>query len=227
MLELRTSSRSSILSQLNKKSYKISRKPLTRSSSVRSVSSADSNASSHGEPGRSMRCIEVCGAILSSVGESPAAKTCLAPIRFLSSSIAERLAKSRFHGWRAGVLIGILSSSIILCINLTFLIVTAKIKDGYKTGFAEPFRYDRTTMSRLSVAIHIAINAFGTILFTASNYTLQVLASPTRYDLDKSHRTGQYFDIGVLSVRNLKMIPRRRLMLCMALGLSSLPLHLL
>ncbi|KAF2108210.1 hypothetical protein BDV96DRAFT_285358 [Lophiotrema nucula] len=82
------------------------------------------------------------------------------------------------------------------------------------------------TLSRISVGIHLLINALSTILLAASNYTMQVLSSPTRGDLDKAHRSGKWFDIGVLSSRNLSTIPGRRLLLCIVLGFSSIPLHL-
>jgi len=137
------------------------------------------------------------------------------------------LAESQFHGWRVGVLFGVVSSATILCFNIAVLVITASIKGGYKSGFSEPLMYGPTTLSWLSIAIHALVNALGTVLLAASNYTMQAIASPTRRDLDEAHKAGRWFDVGVLNTRNLKWVPRRRLMICLLLGLSSVPLHLL
>lgn len=100
--------------------------------------------------------------------------------------------------------------------------------------------------SQLSSGIHILINALSTILLSASNYTMQVITSyvisglsicpllifhaitrPSRIDLDKAHSQGVWFDIGIFSSRNLRIIPRKRLALCLIMGLTSIPLHIL
>ncbi|KAH5117022.1 hypothetical protein HBH71_117950 [Parastagonospora nodorum] len=65
-----------------------------------------------------------------------------------------------------------------------------------------------------------------TMLLSASNYTMQVLSSPTRNDIDKAHAKSEHLDIGVLSMRNLARIPKRRLFLFIIMALSSIPIHL-
>ncbi|KAF1966152.1 hypothetical protein BU23DRAFT_417826, partial [Bimuria novae-zelandiae CBS 107.79] len=66
----------------------------------------------------------------------------------------------------------------------------------------------------------------GVLIGSCINYTMQVLSSPTRKEIDRAHRNGKWFDIGVLGVHNLRRIPLKRLMLCSILILSSSPLHL-
>lgn len=78
-----------------------------------------------------------------------------------------------------------------------------------------------------STVFHIIIKAFSTILLAASNYTMQVLCSPTRFDLDAMHAKGLWLDIGLLSLRNLRYLPRRQVDIGLLLGFSSIPLHLL
>lgn len=56
---------------------------------------------------------------------------------------------------------------------------------------------------------------------------MQCVCAPTRPELNKSHSKGEYLDIGVLSTRNLSAIPRWKKALWWALGLSSVPLHLM
>lgn len=45
--------------------------------------------------------------------------------------------------------------------------------------------------------------------------------------MDRAHTRSKWLDIGVPSVRNLWQIPRLRMVLCLCLVLSSVPLHLL
>lgn len=56
---------------------------------------------------------------------------------------------------------------------------------------------------------------------------MQVLNAPTRQEMDRAHATGQWLDVGILSVHNLRKISRNRAALCLVLAASSLPLHLL
>ncbi|KAF2442490.1 hypothetical protein P171DRAFT_365159 [Karstenula rhodostoma CBS 690.94] len=142
------------------------------------------------------------------------------------SELTKVTSNSRFHGWRVGVLFGVVSSATILCFNMAVLAFVASTKHGFEGGFAEPFNLEAHKLSRLSTLIHVLINALSTILLAASNFTMQVISSPTRDDLDKAYKSGEWFDVGVLSIRNLKQIPRRRLAICIVLGLSPIPLHL-
>ena len=56
---------------------------------------------------------------------------------------------------------------------------------------------------------------------------MQCLVAPSRKEVDIAHSKGIGLDIGVPSVRNLRHISRCRVFLWLALGLSTLPLHLL
>jgi hypothetical protein len=126
-----------------------------------------------------------------------------------------------------GILIGSCMSSIVLGVNITVLVLGATRGRGFENGFAVPMSGLADNMSWWSSAIHILVNALSTILLAASNYTMQLLSSPTRKDIDKAHARHEHLDVGVLSMRNLTRIPRRRLMLFILMGLSSIPVHLL
>lgn len=117
-------------------------------------------------------------------------------------------------------------SSIVLAFNITVLVIGATRDRGFENGFAVPMSGMADEMSWWSSAIHIVINALSTLLLAASNYTMQVLSSPTRKDIDKAHAKHEHLDIGVLSIRNLGRIPKRRLFLFLIMGLSSIPVHL-
>jgi hypothetical protein len=79
----------------------------------------------------------------------------------------------------------------------------------------------------MSTISHLAINIFGTLLFSASNNCAQLLSSPTIKDIAVMHKEGKWMDIGVSSLRNLRYIPTWRAALWAVLMLSSMPLHLL
>ncbi|OAL51545.1 hypothetical protein IQ07DRAFT_384245 [Pyrenochaeta sp. DS3sAY3a] len=93
-------------------------------------------------------------------------------------------------------------------------------------GHRGPSFDSATVISRWSTAAHLLINVFSTMLLGASNYTMQVMSSPTRDDIDNAHTKRKWLDIGVLSIRNLRNIPRTRTMVWVVLAFSSVPLHL-
>jgi hypothetical protein len=152
----------------------------------------------------------------------------LRPVTVISNAIDLRVRKSRFHGWRMGVLFGCCMSFFVLCCNVGLIVLGATRKTGYgREGLATLIEGDEELVSRWNTALHVLINALSTLLLSTSNYTMQALSSPTRDDVDAAHAKGRWLDIGLLSSRNLRSIPRRRAALWLALALSSIPLHLL
>jgi len=119
-------------------------------------------------------------------------------------------------------------SSFVLCCNIAMIVVAATSKTGDTVGAIANLKIgDEAIISQWNTALHVLINALSTMLLAGSNYTMQVLSSPTRQDVDAAHARGQWLDIGVLSPRNLRLIPRKRAALWYTLALSSVPLHLL
>ena len=75
--------------------------------------------------------------------------------------------------------------------------------------------------------LHLGINALSTALLAGSNYTQQCLSAPTRSEIDAAHARRRWMDIGVPSIRNLFRIKAERTYLWIAIGITSIPLHLL
>lgn len=194
-----------------------------RSSSASSTSSASTLV----HQSRPVRWLYAIGNAIRAFWELPGIRTIVWPFRWFDRTMKGLMAKTPFHGWRMGILIGCFMSSLVLGVNVTVLILGATRYPGFKDGFAVPMSGQAEEMSWWSSAIHIGINALSTILLAASNYTMQILSSPTRKDIDKAHAKHQHLDIGVLSLRNLGRIPRRRLLLFILMGMSSIPVHLL
>ena len=157
----------------------------------------------------------------------PGIRHVLLPYEYLGRAATRSVAKTRFHGWRMGIILGCCMSSLVLLVNILVLVVVSKRERGFEDGIAVPMTGTAEDMSWWSSAFHILINAMSTLLLSASNYTMQVLSSPTRNDIDKAHTKSEHLDIGVLSLRNLARIPKRRLFLFVIMALSSIPIHLL
>jgi hypothetical protein len=150
-------------------------------------------------------------------------------VQVTQQRVTDRVRGSRFYGWRMGVLSGCLLASLVLCCNIALVVAGAyRYEGGYDDeGIANLMYGDELTISRYNTALHIFINILSSALLAGSNYTMQVLSSPTRLEIDRAHARGDWLEIGILSVRNLKRISRNRAILCVILATSSIPLHLL
>jgi hypothetical protein len=111
--------------------------------------------------------------------------------------------------------------------NIIILVVGAASYGGYKRSIAHLSQVSADHVSKWSRAFHILINILSTILLCASNYTMQVLNSATREDVDRAHSQGKYLDIGIFSTCNLQQITKKRLILWWMLGILLVPLHIL
>jgi hypothetical protein len=125
------------------------------------------------------------------------------------------------------MILGYFKSSIVLLVKILVLVTVSKRGRSFEDGIAVSMTGTAEDISWWSSAFHIAINAMSTMPLSASNYTMQVLSSPTRNDNDKAHANSEHLDIGVLSMRNLARIPKRRLFLLVIMAQSSIPIHIL
>jgi hypothetical protein len=129
------------------------------------------------------------------------------------------------YGWRTGALTAALLAAISLLINFVVLIWLGIHSHG--SSLVHLYRGDCTKVERTDLWVHLAINVLSTLLLGGSNYCMQCLVAPTRADIDRAHARGKFLDVGVPSVRNLGSVPRYKKILWWALGLSSVPLHLM
>ena len=117
-------------------------------------------------------------------------------------------------------------ATLILFINVA---ATVYFKIKWKTvgDLGTIYRGDCSQSHRLSSSLHIIINVLSTTLLAASNLCMQLLAAPTRQEIDKAHGNYVWLDIGVPSFRNLKHISKWRSRAVFFLATSSIPLHFL
>ncbi|PUU77989.1 hypothetical protein B9Z19DRAFT_1108550 [Tuber borchii] len=133
-----------------------------------------------------------------------------------------------YTGWHTGVLACATSTVVVLFINVGLATYAATYPEnetgrGVRTLYSGSCGRSKT----IGLWLHLGINALSTLLLSGSNYTQQYLAAPTRSEIDAAHGTRRWLDIGVPSVRNLFWIKPERTLLWIAIGLTSIPLHLL
>ncbi|KAE8356321.1 hypothetical protein BDV28DRAFT_165265 [Aspergillus coremiiformis] len=134
---------------------------------------------------------------------------------------------NHLHGWRFGATASCILVGICLALNVaaTIYIRVTYPPNSENLGIMQESscKHIRSVDSKL----HYALNVIASVLVGASNYNMQCLTAPTRDEVDRAHAKRRWLDIGVHSIRNLAFIGPVKVMLWLALLLSSLPLHLL
>ena len=132
-----------------------------------------------------------------------------------------------YTGWHTGVLAwaAVVVAVLLINIGLTIYVATNpeyKMERGTGTLYSGSCAKNKT----IGLWLHLGINVLSTLLLAGSNYTQQCLAAPTRSEIDAAHAMRRWMDIGVPSVRNLFRIKAERTLLWIAIGITSVPLHL-
>jgi hypothetical protein len=129
------------------------------------------------------------------------------------------------NGWRkTGAIFFVLIWTLTLTLLILFLVSFFAVG-----SFTETTLYlgSCTQSSRNVLILHLFINIVSTAVLTSSNFFLQLLAAPTRDDIDKAHRRARWLDVGIPSLRNLRFVSWLKLTLWLLIAITSLPLHLL
>lgn len=132
--------------------------------------------------------------------------------------------------WRSKREIVLRGSSIIAALVLVANLASAIFfRRRWKTtgDLGTMYRGECPSAQRLSSWLHIAINVLSTALLAVSNLCMQLLAAPTRRDVDKAHGRYVWLDIGVPSFRNIWHMSTWRKIVIFLLAASSIPLHFL
>lgn len=133
------------------------------------------------------------------------------------------------HGWRAGVRCAAALSAFVLLLNISVIVVayTHPVRQQSGESFGPLIIGDCERIKRIGTWIHLGINVLSSLVLGGSNYCLQCLSAPTRTEVDKAHSEGFWLHIGVPNLRNFWKIRRRKFLVWVILGLSSIPFHLL
>lgn len=140
--------------------------------------------------------------------------------------------KKTRQGWRYGVVCAAAATCTVLLINVLFAIVTAAVLRGkperWESGSAILLEGSSKQVHAWSIALHLIINGFSSVVLGGSNYTMQCLAAPSREEVDHAHEEGNTLDIGTQSIRNVfGRISWKRSVAWWMLAISSVPMHLL
>jgi hypothetical protein len=117
-----------------------------------------------------------------------------------------------------------LTSVSVLVIEIMITII---LQSKYRPtgGVVSMYEGSCSWVKNVDIVAHLLINGLSTLLLGASNLCMQLLAAPTREEIDEAHSKKMWLDIGVPSWRNLKSVARSRRLTWFILGLSSVPLH--
>ncbi|KAJ6088467.1 hypothetical protein N7486_009728 [Penicillium sp. IBT 16267x] len=148
-------------------------------------------------------------------------------------SIGSQSQQSKTLAWhlsRRPTALGIqlLLTIFILAINIT-VTVYGRLKYGGPIDAVSTTIYTGSCdkADQYGAAVHFLINLLSTAVLGASSFSMQLLVAPTRAEVDKAHRQQKWFDIGITSFRNLRMVNRLHPFIFIVLGASSAILHLL
>ena len=134
--------------------------------------------------------------------------------------------KYSLETWKPVILCGVVTSLVVLLSNVIVLSYGLSCPpDSPGTRVLHKGSCSQTSISYTSW--HVLINILSTILLGSSNAASQILAAPTRDEVDKVHVSGKYLHVGVLDLLNLRYISKKRGFMCVLLALSTIPLHLL
>lgn len=115
---------------------------------------------------------------------------------------------------------------LVLILSSVFLIWAVRFRPPVR-GVGD-FLYGRcSTISFINFAIHVLINVISSLFLGAGNYCMQILIAPSREEINKAHRKGEYVEIGVPSVRNFWYIRWYRIAAWVFISLLATTLHVL
>ncbi len=75
----------------------------------------------------------------------------------------------------------------------------SKREMGSNDDINDIFQGDCSRTEIISAGLHVIINVLSTLLLGASNMCMQLLAAPTRSEIDKAYKDFVWLDIGVPS----------------------------
>jgi hypothetical protein len=118
-----------------------------------------------------------------------------------------------FRTWRSRQDV-LLTTAALTSVSVLFVetVVTITLLSKYKPrgGVVSMYEGSCSWVKNIDIGAHLLVNVLSTLLLGASNLRMQLLAAPTREEVDKAHLKKRWLDIGVPSWRNLKSISRTR-----------------
>lgn len=82
-------------------------------------------------------------------------------------------------------------------------------------------------VNNLNMWLHVLISVLSLLMLSASDYCMQLQVSPTRADVDKAHQKGDWVDMGLHTLRNVRYVGVWRRTSWALLALTSIPINVL
>lgn len=133
-------------------------------------------------------------------------------------------ARKFMTGWRGGIALNMSLAVVCLLVAIVAVILAATTKR--LSGQPETIFEGKCGRARsIDLGLHALINVFAFFFIAAGNYVAQVLASPTRTEVQSAHSKQKWLDIGIPSLRNLAGISKGRGLLCAVIVLAAVSIH--
>ncbi|MCJ1378955.1 hypothetical protein MMC17_002054 [Xylographa soralifera] len=138
----------------------------------------------------------------------------------------KRSFRQRWFGGLKLVLRAWVSLSAAILVTNVSLFIWALISFKDNAGYGTIQRGDCGTSKTLNTWLHFAINVLSTGLLLGSAAFMVAAIAPTREEIRDAHRQRKWLTIGLLSFRNMSGVSTRKVLLCLTLAISSVPVHL-
>lgn len=135
--------------------------------------------------------------------------------------------QAHFGGLRRTLRLFLAVAVIVLIVNISWLIWAKTHYGGITSGYGIIQRGDCDAAKSTNRWLHLLINILSTLLLTGSNAFMSTYCCPSRKEIDKAHAQRKWLHVGMLSLRNLGKIAKRKSIVVVLLCLSSVPFHLL
>jgi hypothetical protein len=119
------------------------------------------------------------------------------------------------------------AATVVVIVNLSMLAWVATRYPPNFRGMGTILLGDCTTVNQLNSTAHVLLNMVSSLALGAGNFCMQVLAAPSRNEMNIAHGKGVCLEIGIPSVKNLRHVERQRVTAWVFIGLVSILLHLL
>ncbi|KAL5448402.1 hypothetical protein PMIN07_000925 [Paraphaeosphaeria minitans] len=135
--------------------------------------------------------------------------------------------QAHFGGLKRTLRLFLAVAIIVLIVNVSWLLYAKSHYGGIDSGSGIIQRGDCNVAKSTNTWLHLLINFLSTSLLTGSNAFMSAYCCPSRKEVDKAHARRKWLHVGILSLRNLGKISKRKSLVVLLLCVSSVPFHLL
>ncbi|EFQ31584.1 uncharacterized protein GLRG_06873 [Colletotrichum graminicola M1.001] len=143
-----------------------------------------------------------------------------------STSRRRRLWEQLPSGWRRSATVNVVLLSISLLLPIGILAAAIfSTGDFWQAWMFYEAECKSSSVTATDTGLHLLLNAISTVILVSSNFFMQVLNAPSRKEVDDVHAKGDWLDICIPSWRNAFRLSWFKIICCLVLFLTSLPIH--